>query len=116
MIARKIALALLAASTVAPITALATPRVQSAEECIAFADLALVASTLAKHGITIDRARAMMPDMYNLSTDDAQTIASDIVAAAYRPGTSEPKDFANRLGTQCMKSGGQLGGVLGEAL
>ncbi len=97
-------------------SAIATPRVKSAEECVAFADLALVASTLAKHGIAKDRASAMLPDMYNLASDDAQSIAHDIVDAAYRPGFSEPKEFANKLGTQCMKTGGQLGALLGQAL
>lgn len=97
-------------------SAVATPRVKSAEECVAFADLALVASTLAKHGIEKDRASAMLPDMYNLASDDAQTIAKDIVNAAYRPGHSEPKDFANKLGAQCMRSGGQLDPLLGESL
>jgi hypothetical protein len=96
--------------------AAATPRVKSAEECVAFADLALVASTLAKHGIAKERASAMLPDMYNLASDDAQTIAKDIVNAAYRPGYSEPKDFANKLGAQCMRTGGQLDALLGEAL
>jgi hypothetical protein len=109
----KVALVVLALFTT---SAIATPRVKSAEECVAFADLALVASTLAKHGIDKDRASAMLPDMYNLTTDDAQIIAKDIVNAAYRPGHSEPKEFANKLGTQCMRSGGQLDALLGEAL
>ncbi|MSQ18116.1 MAG: hypothetical protein EXR39_00820 [Betaproteobacteria bacterium] len=105
-----IALALLSTAAVA------TPRVKSAEECVAFADLALVASTLAKHGITKDHATAMLPDMHNLASDDAPAIAQDIVNAAYRPGHSEPKDFANKLGAQCMRTGGQLDGMLGESL
>jgi len=111
-----VALVALAALALSTTSALATPRVKSAEECVAFADLALVASTLAKHGIAKDRASAMLPDMYNLASDDAQTIANDIVNAAYRPGHAEPKEFANKLGTQCMRSGGMLDAVLGESL
>jgi hypothetical protein len=91
----------------------AEPRAKSAEECVLYADLALVASTLAKHGIQQEKTAAMIPDMYQLDTENSREIARQILTAAYQPHQqSQPKYFAATVGTSCLRSGGSMG-ILG---
>jgi hypothetical protein len=106
-------------SLVAGTAVAAEPRANSVEECMIYADLALVASTLAKHGITKDQTSAMIPDMYELATGDAKEIASRIVAIAYGPGLgkiTDPKSFAAAFGNMCVRSGGRMDALLGTSL
>ena len=111
--------ALIAGLMLVAAPALADTKVNSVEECLAYADLALVASTLAKHGIKQDKAESMLPDMYTLNTEDAQEIAHRIVEVAYSPTLvklGEPKTFATAFGSMCVRTGGRLDGILGAKL
>jgi hypothetical protein len=95
------------------------PRAKSAEECVVYADLALVASALAKHGVARERAHAMMPDMYSLADTDAKEIARRIVEAAYlvpEDARREPRAFAATLAGACMRSQGRLDAIIGVSL
>ena len=94
----------------------ADPPVYSAEECVAFADLALVASTLAKHGIAKDQTAKMLPDMYELQTDNAQEIARRILDTAYGQPKPEPRSFASTIGNSCIRHQGRLDAVLGAKI
>jgi hypothetical protein len=97
----------------------AEPRAKSAEECMTYADLALVASTLAKHGIARERAHAMIPDMYNLRDADAAELARRIVEAAYlvpEAARTEPRTFASNLGSTCLRAQGRMDAVIGVKL
>lgn len=107
---------LLLATAFATTTAAAQPRAQSAEECLAFAEFALVASTLAKHGIAREKAETVLPDIYTLDADHVKTLARAILDAAYRPEPMEPRQFATVLGNACMRSGGSMEGILGTRL
>ncbi len=112
-------ISLLFVASVAATTAIADPRAESIEECFTYADLALVASTLAKHGIARDRAEAMLPDMYELNSEASRDIAQRIVAAAYGPGmkgVGEPKSFASAFGSTCLRMGGRLEAFFGASL
>jgi len=100
-------------------SALAEPRANSVEECMVYADLALVASTMAKHGIARDKTSQMIPDMYELANGDAQEIATRIVEIAYGPNASkitDPKTFASAFGNMCVRNGGRMDALLGTAL
>ena len=111
--------ALIAGLMLVAAPALADTKVNSVEECLAYADLALVASTLAKHGINQAKTETMLPDMYNLNTEDAQEIARRIVEVAYGPQVAkmgEPRTFANAFGNMCVRTGGRLEGILGARL
>jgi hypothetical protein len=92
--------------------AYAEPRAKSPEECVLYADLALVASTLAKHGIEQRKAAAMIPDIYLCETEEARELARQVLVAAYRPHQGEPKHFAANVGATCLRSGGSIG-ILG---
>ena len=108
--------ALIAALLLVACAAHAESRAKSYEECVAFADMALVSSTLAKHGITRERAATMLPDIYSLEDGDVKDIAGKILDAAYRRSSvdpAEPRAFALALGNTCIKNGGRLEGFLG---
>jgi hypothetical protein len=103
----------------AALPAHAGPRAKSVEECVAYADLALVAATLAKHDIGRDKAETMLPDMYELVDADAREIARGILDAAYRsgaPARSEPRSFAASLGDSCIRNQGRMDSFLGVSL
>jgi hypothetical protein len=105
--------------TLAAAAAQAEPRAKSAEECMAYADLALVASTLARHGIARERAHAMVPDMYDLRDADAKEIAHRIVEAAYlvpEEARTEPRTFAAALGSTCLRAQGRMDAIIGVRL
>ncbi len=96
--------------------AAAVPRAKSAEECMIYADLALVASTFAKHGIARDQAERMLPDMYEIGTPDAVEIAQRIVESAYELLRVEPKMFSRALVNTCVSRGGAMDAILGVKL
>lgn len=98
----------------APVIATATPRAKSAEECVAYADLALVASAMARNGIAADLAGKMLPDVYHLTTADARAIANEILSAAYRKPEQVPREFAMAIGQGCLSNGGDIGALLGS--
>ena len=91
-------------------------RVNSAEECAAFADLALVDSTLAKHGVAKDQSAKMLPDMYELDNGNAQAIARRILDTAYGQQQSEPRIFAGIVGNSCIRHQGRFNAVLGARI
>ncbi len=99
--------------------AFADTKVNSVEECVAYADLALVASTLAKHGIKQADTESMIPDMYDMKTENAQEIARRIVEFAYSPDLpkkGEPRSFASAFGNLCVRTGGRIEAFLGAKL
>lgn len=99
----------------AAVAAQAEPRAKSAEECMAYADLALVASTLARHSIPRERTHAMIPDMYDLNDADAKEIARRIVDAAYLlpdAARTEPRSFASTLGNTCLRAQGRMDAII----
>jgi len=111
--------ALIAGLMLVAAPALADTKANSVEECLAYADLALVASTLAKHGITQAKTESMLPDMYALNTEEAQDIAHRIVELSYSSNLiklSEPKAFATAFGSMCVRTGGRLDSILGAKL
>lgn len=109
---RIIAIALLCVAS----QVVAAPVAKTQGECVAYADLALVVATLAKHGVAQRSISAMLPDIYNLGNADAQTLARLIRESARtyideRRGT--PREFAQLLGETCLGSGGRMDAVLG---
>lgn len=97
----------------------AEPRAKSAEECMAYADLALVASTLARHGIAREHTHAMIPDRYDLRDADAKEIARRIVETAYLlpdATRAEPRAFASALGNTCLRAQGRMDAIIGVKL
>ena len=98
------------------VSAYAEPRAASVEECYAYADLALVASTLAKHGVTRDKTEMMLPDMYEVHSEDGQEMARRIVEAAYREHGRQPKSFAAEVANVCVLNGGSIDPALGVKL
>jgi hypothetical protein len=107
---------LLAGLMLAATAAAAEPRIRSADECIGWADLALVAATLAKHGIAKEKASTMLPDMYALETADARLLAGRILDSAYVARSAVPKAYAAGFAEACLKNGGRFDGFLGVSL
>ncbi len=111
--------ALIAGLMLVATPALADTKINSVEECVAYADLALVASTLAKHGINQADTELMIPDMYDMRSENAQQIARRIVEVAYSPELSkkgEPRSFASAFGNMCVRTGGRIDAFLGAKL
>ncbi len=98
------------------VSAHAEPRAASPEECYAYADLALVAATLAKHGVARDKTEMMLPDMYEVHSEDGQEMARRIVEAAYRELGQQPKNFAAKVANVCLLNGGSIEPALGVKL
>lgn len=109
-----LAAALLAAATpVAP-----APTAQSQQECVSYADLALVAAAMAKQSVSREQVAAALPDMYKLGTDESREIARLILDAAYRAaaGGAAPGDFAHVLLGACLRGRGNMDAILGVKL
>jgi len=94
------------------------PRANSPEECATYADLALVATTLAKHGVPRPDTEAMLPDLYAFATPEALEIAHRVLEVAYRVAAARgaPRMFAEALGRSCLSRGGDLSQALGVRL
>ncbi len=105
--------------------AVAAPRAESALECGVAADMAIVAHSLAREQIDQPKAGAIMARIYDVAESQrGQELMRDILDAAYSagPGSTAPapaanasgQQFAEELYTTCMKSGGDMDGILGR--
>jgi len=108
-------LVLALASAICAAGAQAQPLARSLEECLAYADLALVASALAKHGIERAKTETLLPDIYQLQTEEARQTAQRIVAAAYGDAVAaaQPRAFAAVVGNACLRGRGRFDALLG---
>ena len=102
---------------------LAAPRAESAVECGVAADMAIVADSLAREQIDQGKAGAIMARIYDVSESQrGRDLMKDILDAAYSAGrgasAARPENtsqrFAEELFTVCMKSGGNMDGILGS--
>jgi lipopolysaccharide export LptBFGC system permease protein LptF len=122
----KSAVAALAAAAFA-CAAQAAPRAESAMECGVAADMAVVAHSLAREEIQRAKADAIMVRIYDVSESDrGKQLMRDITDAAYSEqrvqngatasagGTASSQKFAEDLFATCMKSGGDMDGILGR--
>lgn len=98
--------------------ALAVPRARSAEECNVLADLALNAAAHAKHRIARETFDAIVPDIYDLGSEEARELARRVIDAAWRAANSgtEPGVFATQLNLMCQTRRGNLDAILGTSL
>jgi hypothetical protein len=120
----KSAVAALAAAGAFACAAHAAPRAESAMECGVAADMAVVAHSLAREQIQRTKADAIMVRIYDVSESDrGKQLMRDITDAAYSAeqnptasagGTASSQRFAEDLFATCMKSGGDMDGILGR--
>jgi lipopolysaccharide export LptBFGC system permease protein LptF len=100
----------------------AAPRAESAVECGIAADMAVVAHSLAREEVVRPKANQIMGRIYDVSSSDrGREIMKEILDAAYAQSTAAAgggtgQKFAEELFAACMKSGGNLDGVLGKKL
>jgi hypothetical protein len=95
----------------------AAPRAESALECGIAADMAVVAHSLAKEEIQRPKATLIMARIYDVSDSDrGKELMKDILDAAYNGSGPSGQKFAEELFASCMKTGGNLDGVLGKRL
>ena len=100
----------------------AAPRAESAVECGIAADMAVVAHSLAKEEVQRPKANQIMARIYDVSSSDrGMEIMKEILDAAYSQSTAAAgggsgQKFAEDLFTTCMKTNGNLDGVLGKRL
>ena len=99
----------------------AAPRAESALECGIAADMAVVAHSLAKEAVQRPKANQIMARIYDVSESErGQEIMKEILDAAYGAATAAAggsgQKFAEDLFADCMKTGGNLDGVLGKRL
>ena len=91
--------------------ALAAPRANGPQECLVFADMALVARAAAEEGVGRAALDRMALKIYQMNDGRVREIAGLVVTQAYRERRS-PLDYAVALAEACMK-GGNLDPVLG---
>ena len=103
--------------------AVAAPRAESALECGIAADMAVVAHSLAKEDVLRPKADTIMARIYDVSQSErGKQLMKDILDAAYvqskgaaaAGGSTTSQKFAEELFATCMKSGGNMDGVLGK--
>ena len=100
----------------------AAPRAESAVECGIAADMAVVAHSLAREDVLRPKANQIMGRIYDVSSSDrGKEIMKEILDAAYAQSTAAAgggtgQKFAEELFAACMKTGGNLDGVLGKKL
>jgi hypothetical protein len=101
----------------------AAPRAESALECGVAADMAVVAHSLAREQIDQPKAGAIMARIYDVAQSQrGKDLMRDILDAAYSAGqggtapsaASSGQTFAEELYATCMKSGGDMDGILGK--
>lgn len=97
--------------------ACAAPKAESAMECGIAADMAVVARSLAEEAVQRPQAGAIMARIYDVSESNrGKELMAEIIDAAYRDGNVPSQKFAEELFAACMKSGGNMDGVLGRKL
>lgn len=97
--------------------AFAAPKAESAMECGIAADMAVVARSLAEEDVQRPQAGAIMARIYDVSESArGKELMKEIIDAAYQKGGSPSQKFAEELFAACMKTGGNMDGVLGRKL
>jgi hypothetical protein len=95
--------------------AFAAPRAENEQECTVAADMAVVARALAEEKLEAPKAKLIMRRIYEVSPQRGEELLQTILEAAYRE--REPAgEFATKLFTACMVSGGNMDTVLGVKL
>jgi hypothetical protein len=95
--------------------AFAAPRAENEQECTVAADMAVVARALAEEKLEAPKAKLIMRRIYDVSPQRGEELLQTILEAAYRE--REPAgEFATKLFTACMVSGGNMDTVLGVKL
>ena len=95
----------------------AAPKAESAMECGIAADMAVVARSLAQEEVQRPHAGAIMARIYDVSESArGKELMKEILDAAYRDGNGSSQKFAEELFATCMKTGGNMDGVLGKKL
>ena len=113
-------LALLAALCATGVAA--APRAESALECGIAADMAIVAHSLATEEVQRAKADTIMARIYDVGESErGKALMKEITDAAYvstataaAGGSTTGQKFAEDLFASCMKSGGNMDGVLGK--
>ena len=95
--------------------AFAAPRAENEQECSVAADMAAVARALAEERIEPLKAELIMRRIYEVSPPRGEDLLREIIDAAYRE-RDESGNFAARLVSACMVTGGDMDGVLGVKL
>src|SRR5215213_3471179 len=101
--------------------AAAAPRAETALECGIAADMAIVAHSLAREEVQRAKADTIMARIYDVSESErGKELMKEILDTAYvstaAAGGSSGQKFAEELFATCMKSGGNMEGVLGRKL
>lgn len=92
------------------------PKAKSSTECATYADVAIVAASAAKHGISRSRLEAALPDIYGKGNDDSREITRLILDRAYGAPPANPGQWASELMRQCAERRGDMDGFLGVML
>jgi hypothetical protein len=95
----------------------AAPKADDAEECVAAADMALVARALAESTeprVPAASAEAVMLRIYNVAENEhGLALMRSVLATAYQIDVA-PKDYAAQLMRACVRGRGDMDGILGS--
>ncbi len=90
------------------------PRASSMEECSAFADMALVAGALAKHKVHRETTDKVLENIYMVQTESHKKIQKAVVDEAFRNPPAVPGNYAAKIGTECVTTGGFFRSIMGK--
>lgn len=94
-----------------PPQAHAAPKAKSFEECMLYADIALVVAANAKNQIPKAATGKTLPDIYRLATDDSKEIARLILIWIYDktdPSAISPQELVHNFAESCVKNEGDM--------
>lgn len=94
----------------------AAPKAKNYNECATYADLAIVAASAAKHGISRSRLEAALPDIYGKGNEDTREVTRLILDRAYGKPPPNPAQWASELLAMCTERRGDMDGFLGVML
>lgn len=105
-------LALALAMIFAP-QALPAPKAENAMECAMAGDMAVTARAMAEEKIEREVALRVMDRIYDAGSERGVALMRAIVNTAYALKDTSAENFAGELTRHCVRSGGDMDGVLG---
>jgi len=93
----------------------AAPRLGSSDECLAYADMALMARAAAVEGIDKDAISRAIGHAYSITTPRAAQIAALVIDAAYKD-KRRPFDFGQMFLQTCLGNQGNVDAILGVSV
>ncbi len=96
-----------------PSVSTSVPRAADPEQCELFANYALTVRALTKNGVSDEKIRAVLSEMYSINSKNGQDIARMLVQKAKTDARS-PNQFSIDFGVMCIENKGDVSKFFGK--